>query len=299
MLLRISSESLFVVCLLCGPAVAAPNETPPEDEQTAIDRGEVAAKPPTPARLYREDAEHDRSSRPQRYIPRYRYRPGYDADRYGSYLRYRGITVAPTLIVEGAYDDEIERAYQQGLADGRHQERFEVQAERGLAGYQRAMAKGHEHFVAGRYGSAARDFILAATLNQGDPTSRLCATHTQVALGEYEAAAKLLRRALSLQPRLLYLPLDIRSAYGRDADFETHFATLRQAAECEPQDADRWLLVGYYYYYTGDTAHATQALGRAVALSRQDRQIKRFFDLARMTTDPPTATTSTRPTKGT
>ncbi|MCH7812548.1 MAG: sulfatase-like hydrolase/transferase, partial [Planctomycetes bacterium] len=46
------------------------------------------------------------------------------------------------------------------------------------------------------------------------------------ALGQYAAAVPALRRALQLQPRLTYLPLDIRSEYGAQADFSAHLDAL-------------------------------------------------------------------------
>ncbi len=291
MLRDLRPAALCIVLTFFGIAAApaASQQERNEDAKATRDNAPVVTKPLVPSRLYRhapaQQATRYQTPRYQtpRYIARYRYRPGYDNLRYGSTLRFRD----DEPYAHDAYADAIEQAYQQGLADGRDEERFQIQAERGHAGYQNAMAAGHAEFRTGHYGSAARNFVFAATLDQGDPTSRLCTAHTQVALGEYESAAKLVRRALSLQPRLLFLSLKIRSAYGMPADFDAHFATLREAAEADPQQAGRWLLVGYYYYFSGDVPSAKTALARAVELSGGDRQIKRFYELTRMTADTP------------
>jgi len=177
------------------------------------------------------------------------------------------------------YDDELERAYRQGIADGQSYERFEIQAERGLATYRRAMAEGHAAFEAGRYELAARQFLLGATVNQGDPASRLCAAHAHFALAAYEPAVRLLQRAFELQPKWIYLPLDIRGAYGKPEDFAGHLRALRRTVEVNREDAGLWLLLGYYQYYSGDTGEAKHAMTSALQLAPDDEFVSRFAEL--------------------
>ncbi len=175
--------------------------------------------------------------------------------------------------------DDVERAYRQGVADGQSYERFEIQAERGLATYRRAMADGHSEFEAGRYEVAARHFLLAATVNQGDPASRLCAAHAHFALGEYEPAVRLLRRAFELQPKWLYLPMDIRGAYGNLEDFSKHLTALRRAADQDAGNAILWLLLGYCHYFSGDVKGAIEMMTNAMELEPKDEFLLRLADL--------------------
>jgi Flp pilus assembly protein TadD len=176
---------------------------------------------------------------------------------------------------------DLEQAYRQGVADGRHAERFEVQAERGLANYEDAMARGHTAFRAGDYAVALRAFLLAATLNQGDPAARLCAAHARLAVGDYEPAARLLRRAFELQPKIMYLPLDVRTAYGDLGEFRKHRRALRRAARIEPERGDLWFLLGYVYFFSDDMTKAARSLAHAADLMPDDTVVARLADLAR------------------
>ncbi len=183
--------------------------------------------------------------------------------------------------------DELEDAYWDGVRDGRDLERVEIQAEKGLSGYRRAMWDGHAAFSAGQYGPAARNFLLAATLNQGDPAARVCAAHSQTALGRYETAVRLLHRAFELEPRMAYLPIDIRKAYGQPGDFAKHLEKLSSHTEAQPENADGWLLLGYYYFFSNDTERAAMALRTAQRLRPNDPLTELLYDVARMTTQPP------------
>ena len=221
-----------------------------------------------------------------RYLDPRRHRPRYDDGRYRGYRRlYRDDYTyrfgVPYHDDDYAYD--LERAYRQGMADGRNYERFEIQAERGLSAYRRAMVDGHGAFALGEYGPSARHFLLAATLNQGDPAARLCAAHAQIALGNYDAAVRLLRRALELQPRIAYLPIDVRKAYGKPGDFGKHVAALREAVKAETEDAELHFLLGYYYFFSGDMAMAAQSLGEASRLAPGDSVIGLLADVAKLT----------------
>jgi tetratricopeptide (TPR) repeat protein len=203
-------------------------------------------------------------SRPRRYSRYY----------YDDYTYRFGV---PRDYDPHAYD--LERAYRQGVADGQGYERFEIQAERGLATYQQAMAAGHFEFAGGRYRAAMREFLLAASVNQGDPASRICAAHTCFALGDYETAVRLLRRAVELQPKWPYLPMDIRGAYGTRADFAKHLKALHGALERDVGNADLWFLLGYCCYYSNQMDEAAEALGNAAKLHPEDRLFAQFADL--------------------
>lgn len=230
--------------------------------------------PEAKAEQPRRKAARDVGRRPSRYPRRFDLRPQFY--RQGEGYRF-GVPAFDVV-----RDEEIERAYRQGLADGRDSERFEIQAQRGLAAYKGAMLAGHAAFDAGKYGLAARQFLLAATLNQGDPASRLCAAHAQIALKDYAPAARLLHRAFELQPRLVFLPMDLRGAYGVVEDFPKHRNALQKAAAREKQNGDLWFLLGYVYYYTDNMAGAARALGKAAELEPDDPLIAELASLAKM-----------------
>jgi hypothetical protein len=173
--------------------------------------------------------------------------------------------------------------YISGFHDGRRFQQWQTKAELGLNSYLRSMRSGSELFRNGDYVAATRQFILACKLNQGDAASRLHAVHAMVAVGQYTAAVPALRRALQLQPKLVYLPLDIRKEYGAAADFDAHFQRLADAAHQADTDAALWLLLGYYQYFSERPGDAAASLTRAAELSPRDSAVLRLLEAAQLT----------------
>lgn len=209
---------------------------------------------------------------PRRYYSPYAYPPSYgywrgESEPYG----YRGAV---------PFDD----GYEEGFHDGRRFQKWQHKAELGATSYMNAMRRGKEAFRQADYGVAARQFILAAKLNQGDAAARLHAVHAMVALGRYEEAVPALRRAVQLQPRLVYLPLDIRSEYGPASDFDVHLSRLAKAAEAEPGDANLCLLLGYYYFFSARPGEAEALLKRAAELAPDDTASWELYDAVRFST---------------
>jgi len=193
---------------------------------------------------------------------------------FGSYYRYGG-----------PYDYyDAEEAYRYGVTAGRRFAQYEFEADLGLHSYLDAMARGQEAFTKGDYAQAVRGFVLAVRLNQGDPASRVSAANALIALGRYHEAVALLRRAFELQPRLAYLPIDLRSDYGNKDDFYKHVAAVQQAAEKTGNDADAWFALGYCYYFSGHIDKAASALRQAVKLRPHDPLFQSLNDLARIST---------------
>jgi hypothetical protein len=174
-----------------------------------------------------------------------------------------------------AYSLRLDHAYDLGVAPAEIQAPLANQAARALIEFQNVMQAGHEAFTRGDYSDAARHFLLATELNQGDPGSRLCAAHAEVALGHYEHAAALVHRAFDLQPKLVYLSPDIRDAYGDMEDFDAHVEGLRRVTE-DSRSALLWFLLGYYCHSYGALREAADALARAHRLDPADHVIARF-----------------------
>lgn len=285
------------VLMVVGSVFASPARAQEQDRDKERDSGRgrpdedrprEATGPELPAQLERDFAfpDPDRPWGRPRYLDPYPYRPSrYPRRRYGFPRRYYYDDYTYRFgvpLYADPYSDGLERAYRQGVEDGRNFERFQIEAERGLAAYQQAMAAGHAAFTAGEFGAAARHFLYAATLNQGGPASRICAAHAQIALGHYEPAIGLLRRAFELQPKLVYLPMDMRNAYRDRADFLTHLDALRRAVDSDRGNGDLWFLLGYCHYYSDDMARAAEALTTAAKIRPEDELITRLADLARM-----------------
>lgn len=207
--------------------------------------------------------------------PRYRSRAYY----FDGFTYRFGMPYDPT-----DFHSDLEDAYSQGVTDGRNEQRFREQAERGLASYQRAMADGHEAFRREDYSAASRAYTLAAQLNQGDPVSRLEAAQAQIALGRHAAAGKMLRRAFAIEPRIAYLPLNLRDAYAKPADFETHIGLLRKAASDQADDVDVLFALAFCEHFGGDSAAAKKCLDQAQALEPGNSVIAEFRQVVTLST---------------
>ncbi|MHC4066036.1 MAG: hypothetical protein ACYSUI_16275 [Planctomycetota bacterium] len=178
--------------------------------------------------------------------------------------------------------DVFDDGYGVGFHDGRRFQQWQTRAELGLNSYLKAMREGLARFQQGDYAAATRQFILAAKLNQGDAASRLRAVHAMTALGHYSAAVPALRRALQLQPKLVYLPLDIRSDYGPASDFDAHLKKLAESAHKVGDDAGLWLLLGYYEFFSDSAAEAVVSLTRAADLDPHDSAVDKLLEVARL-----------------
>jgi hypothetical protein len=213
-------------------------------------------------------------------------RPYYPRRHWGARLHdrydYRYDSYGPYYDDPYVFDD----GYMTGFHDGRRFQKWETKAELGRSAYLRAMRAGVDHFRKRDYSTAARQFIMAAELNQGDAAARLHAVHALTALGHYSAAVPALRRALQLQPKIVYLPLDIRTEYGAVADFEAHVAKLARSARELNDDAGLWLLLGYYHFFSGSMPQAHQALSTAAELAPDDEAIQRLLDVAELSVPP-------------
>lgn len=266
------------------PDQSGTRRAPTEPPQIAPDRGEPRQ---VGAGIYADFnfPDPDRPFGRARYLDPYRrYGSYYHQRRRGDHRRYSYDDYTYRFGVP--YGDPIEhdvgQAYRQGVSDGQNYERFEIQAERGLGAYLDAMADGHDAFFQGHYGAAARFFLLAAELNQGDPSARLCAVHCETALQHFEPAARLLHRALELQPKIVYLPLDVRGSYGVPGDFERNITALGTAVQRDADNAGLRLLQGYYHYFSSRPSEAAQALAAAADLAPDDRVIQRFARVVAM-----------------
>ena len=264
---RLKSATLIGSLLALSPGLLlAQGQTDAANQQTT-----PRQRDPNRREWYRDEQGHPT----RRYPKQLDLRPQFYRDGYG----YRfGV---PTF--DQIRDEDLERAYQRGLEDGRAWERKEIQAERGFGAFEQAMSTGQTAFETGQYGLAARHFLLAATLNQGDPASRLAAAHAQAALGEYEPAARLVRRAFELQPRLVYLPMDIRGSYGTRADFDRHLNVLSKAADKEEANGPLRFLLGYYCYYSDQMERAAIEFEKAADLDPRDPLLPQLTHLSKLT----------------
>jgi len=174
---------------------------------------------------------------------------------YGFPGYHRGFTRA----YRGSWYDYYERVRNRKRFTKRTRDRSERLAE----SHRVKMSQGLQAFGAGQYEVARSAFGLAAGMDITDPASRIHAAHACFALGRYSRAVKWLREAFGLEPRIRELPYDLRNDYGRQEDFDAHLAALKGSLEAFPKEVDPPILLGYVHYFTGNRAHAYDALCKA------------------------------------
>ncbi|MGB0714552.1 MAG: tetratricopeptide repeat protein [Phycisphaerae bacterium] len=162
-----------------------------------------------------------------------------------------------------------------GVAPFELQGNIASQAQRSLDEYLFFITGAEQAFQSGNYASAAQNYLLACELNQADPTAYLGAAQALVATGRYPQAGKRLRRALDLQPKIANFPIDLRSAYGKRTDFESHLQQLQQSTE-DSENPLQWFLLAFYLHNSGAPGLAEDILGFARMLAPEDRVIGRY-----------------------
>jgi tetratricopeptide (TPR) repeat protein len=121
-------------------------------------------------------------------------------------------------------------------------------------------AKGKYFDANARYRDAARSApqLADAYFRQG---------FALAALGNYDAAVKVMRRGLAIDPRWPDSPFRLDDLYGPNAAAKnTQFSALPRAAKEKPRDADAAFLLGVYYHFNGQPDLAAESFNRAARL---------------------------------
>ncbi len=259
--MAVLAASMLVVC--SNPTWG--QEPPTSDEPDARSRDE--GTPP-------EDDRGYQSKRKRSLNKRERFEP-------------RSFSSSPTpanALREFAASEGYDRGFEDGFEEGYRAAQQAIKGNRLATLHDAAMTQATEHFRSGRYGAAARNFLLAAKSDQGDPLSRLNAAHAMAALQHYSDAFLLIRRAFQLQPNLVYVPIDIREAYTNQAEFKKHLDKLTLEANSTKDDAELWALLGYYRFFSEQQADALRALRRAAQLAPSDPFVAKLMNAARIST---------------
>lgn len=167
---------------------------------------------------------------------------------YGSYSRS-----IPYVIAQQDLRDSARRLY--------HTRDMKLRADRAIAKSVQAMESGIARMKTGDYARAVPALVMAAKLNQSDPACRVHLAQVRLVQGHYADAGKLLRRALELQPALVFVDMSLDDHYE-------HIGTLREVERemgkwivdhADELNADVWFARGVVSYQLGDFENAYQA----------------------------------------
>ncbi|TWT40897.1 Anaphase-promoting complex, cyclosome, subunit 3 [Phycisphaerae bacterium RAS1] len=143
-----------------------------------------------------------------------------------------------------------------------------------LTAHEKTLKTGVGLLASGEYQKALMVLSLASELNQGDPACRVHLAQARLALGHYDEAGRALRRALQLQPKLLYVPLNLSETYPQPDVFDRHVDGLRDWTAVNEASADVMLLLAYMEMQRGDYA-AAHAASRRVAREHPKDELAR------------------------
>lgn len=169
------------------------------------------------------------------------------------------------------YDAEQERA-QRDAAERR---------QRAATAHGRALEAGLEKLKAGEYARAISALTLAAKLNQGDPACRIHLAQARLALGHYDLAARVLRRALQLQPKLIYVDLKLDSYYPDDVSLKEFSTSLGKWIGEHGATPEIHFLAGFVDFERGEFAAAHESLVQAARGLKRDDLTRDLLELTR------------------
>jgi tetratricopeptide (TPR) repeat protein len=180
----------------------------------------------------------------------------------------------------GGYTYPADPAYEAGRRTGRYHAELWLARDRNLLRTSHdALESGTLLFKAGKYREALDKFRLAASSDHGSAPARLLVGHAYFALGRYRDAARYIRRAFELQPKIKYVDFDIRDDYDDDARFARQLDALKTYASKLPRDVDAWLLLGYVQRFSGDREAADAAFARAYKIAPHDWLLRHLSDV--------------------
>lgn len=150
-----------------------------------------------------------------------------------------------------------------------------------LSNHQMAVDRGVELLRAGEWQRALVAFTLASQLDQGDPACRVHLMQARLALGHYRDAARMLYRALDLQPNLVYIDLHLAAHYPAPEIFYAHIDNLVNWNIGNLPDPEIDLLIGYLEFQRGNFARAHRCFRRADYAAPGNAVVQAFLDISR------------------
>jgi tetratricopeptide (TPR) repeat protein len=207
-------------------------------------------------------------------------RPIYDnLDTYSYFRAYSRSGLSPGQL------DELHRLAldhaQQDAAMDFNQRDMQQRAVRLLSAHDQALRSGLELLRLGDYQRAVLPLTLATRLDQGDPAARIHLAQARLGLGHYDQAAALLRRALQLQPHLIYADLQLGDYLPDRDELAVHTRQLREWTQNHAASAEVMFLQGFFELQLGHFEAANHAFTRAAAGLPEKDIVLEYLDITR------------------
>jgi len=276
--------------LVSAPAQDEPSHIKPTDNDSAIPTRvtPIKAQKPKDATPRALKPSRPKTAPVQRVTVRHQYDTPRNimlrSDLHTFYLPHTTIpTIDPTSAawaLEGAYLARSEHDRKQLLRLYRFRDANERQ-HRLTSKHEQAVAAGVAQLKTGDYPAAIASLSLAGELDKSDPIARIHLAQARLALGQYEDAATALRRALELQPKLIYLDLRLWTYYRQPAELTQYVAAFEKWLQSNPATAEAYFMFGYLSYQIGQRADARDALQRVADARPRDTLARELLSIAK------------------
>jgi len=151
--------------------------------------------------------------------------------------------------------------------------------------HQQALELGLGKLKQGDYARAVVGLTLAAKLNNGDPACRIHLAQTRLALGQYDAAGKVLRRALQLQANLVYVDLKLDKYYPQPGKFAECTDALAAWVKEQRVGTDAYFLLGYAEFQRGNFERAYAAFRKVARVMPKDPLTRAYLEITKPPSD--------------
>src|SRR5262249_30189026 len=141
---------------------------------------------------------------------------------------------------------------QQDMAFDFNQRDMQERAARLLSAHDQALRSGLQLLKLGEYQRSILPLTLATRLDQGDPAARIHLAQARLALGHYDNAAAALRRALQLQPHLIYADLQLADYLPSQQALADQTKSLNEWTRANAVSGEVLFLLGFFQLQLGN-----------------------------------------------
>jgi tetratricopeptide (TPR) repeat protein len=286
-----------VVLLLVGSVLAddKPRARVTEDDK-AVER---VVAPPAPRTAAQEAEDESTADREPRVVLRdLRAREGFDVlhDEYESFDRFfrfqRRVAEQET---PGARPYYFYDPYRSSVGEyialseyerfrknrDRHRREMEVRKAHLLTKHKQALVAGLRLLKEGQCERAVIALTLAAELNHADPACRIHLAQARLARGHYREAGLALRRALQLQPKLVYADLHLDQYYKDEDELDRYTDALEKWVQEHAAHAEVHFLLGFLEFQRGDFEAAHVAFERVQSALPDDDLTRSYLEITK------------------
>lgn len=140
----------------------------------------------------------------------------------------------------------------------------------GSAAAERYMREASDLFASANYPEAARRFRLAAIAAPRESGPLFALGQSLIAIKNYPYAAKVIRRAIDMEPTIVDEGGDLVGVYGSRENFDRVSKQLAKRVADKPEDLHAPFLLGIQQYFSGN-AGARDTFAELVKRDRSDR----------------------------